>query len=532
MTTFPLIVESKDGQAISQGTGWFIEPTLVATAFHVVGNNLAREFFHQRPQGAQYALQMGAVRNALDPIVFDSASDIALLRSARPGSGGDVLALSDESPARDVAWRGEGYPAFHGGRRFTLSGRVTDVRGQDPGNSLQLLVEQETQVNWEGASGTPVCRAGDDRVIGVVTQMTAGTKTGWAASVESLHSLVSRLREDRVRRGDVAGDWTVGGREDAVRETLQWLGSATMLGVGLLEPLGFGGSRIVDEVLATLRRPKERLLPVRLVPDRSSSSEARLYDKLLSDLKDELTRTTGLVIKDAWWNRMAARRAGDGASDAFDRVVERLLVDHIGAHGRTLVLVLEGLARVEMAQLRRWGYLVRRFQDRGLKVLTWGREELYDLMTRPGEDGLVSAFNDMKAIAVSPLAISKVGDLVEGSGLPKAVLAPKLWQVTQGHPALVAELLGSPRILDSDEGSIENKLLQCMHMNRVSRELSRDEATLKALRGLSKLATTPMRRQWGDVAEERLSWLGIVTDVEGGWRWTAPLMRRLAKELG
>ena len=69
-----------------------------------------------------------------------------------------------------------------------LTGKVTLVRGHHMRQAIQLLVDQGCQVPWDGVSGSAVCCG--DRVVGVITEMTDGANTGWAASVSAVRSLL------------------------------------------------------------------------------------------------------------------------------------------------------------------------------------------------------------------------------------------------------------------------------------------------------------------------------------------------------
>ncbi len=59
-------------------------------------------------------------------------------------------------------------------------------------------------------------------------------------------------------------------------------GSRTSPGVAVLEPLGFQARAVVEDVLRTLQRPGEALLPVRLVPERRTAGDERLYATLFT----------------------------------------------------------------------------------------------------------------------------------------------------------------------------------------------------------------------------------------------------------
>ena len=171
---------------VAQGTGWLLEHNVICTAFHVVGSCADGRWLHQNLAEATYELHgaMGTVQ--LRPLIFDPISDIALLS----GSGLDdvPLPLADAS-RRNVPWQATGFPGFHHGKPFTLSGSVVELQGGESSRTVQLLVNQETEVSWDGVSGAAVLD--DGRVTAVITNVTSGTSTGWGASVSALHGLIA-----------------------------------------------------------------------------------------------------------------------------------------------------------------------------------------------------------------------------------------------------------------------------------------------------------------------------------------------------
>jgi hypothetical protein len=197
-------------RVLAQGTAWLLGPDLAVTAFHVVGKLPARAWLHEIPgsgAGVTYTLRDGERELALDPAICDLGADVAMLRCRELPAAPRVLALLDAAPPKGAGFDAEGYPAFRRGAPFTVSGRITEVRGEVSSTALQLLFDQGTNATWAGLSGSAV-RVGD-RVAGVVTQETTNVATGWAASFEAVRRL-SRF----LGAGDLGG---------AVRELLQKL---------------------------------------------------------------------------------------------------------------------------------------------------------------------------------------------------------------------------------------------------------------------------------------------------------------------
>jgi hypothetical protein len=189
VSAYRLVVHAA-GKPVSQGTAWLLRPDLAVTAFHVVGKSSVRAFLHEAPgSGASvtYHLLDGTGEVPLEPVACDLRADVALLRCQKTLAAPSILALADELPARSTAFHAEGYPAFHGGAPFTISGKIIEIRGDASNTAIQLLVDQETQVSWEGVSGSAL-KAGD-RVAGVITQVTSGAATGWAASALAVRRL-------------------------------------------------------------------------------------------------------------------------------------------------------------------------------------------------------------------------------------------------------------------------------------------------------------------------------------------------------
>ena len=332
-------------------------------------------------------------------------------------------------------------------------------------------------------------------------------------------------------------------RHRVVRSILQHLAHRRKMGVALMAPLGFDARAVVDEVMSRLERPNEPMLPVRLAPDLSSTSEVALYDKLLRDLDAGLRRSGRIAGLDADWRTAVLERTrlqqvqrgiaepGDAFALAIEDVVERLESSKDG----TLLLLLDDLADMSEGQRRRWGFLMNRFRER-LKLLVWGGHELYQLTVEPADVGDSSAFHHLERIDLGQLSDDEVElALTEELGQEDGQrMAPTAHELTGGHPALVRDLVALPRdcLRRAVVEELRGRLLGGPHVNRLRRELGRLGEVEQVLRAFAALDTPTWPREWDNPWAERLKWLGIVTEAEGGgWRWTAPLMKNLAQEM-
>lgn len=522
MSSFRIAVRAAAGD-LRHGTGWLLGPDLAVTAFHVVGESAARAWIHQGPDAdAVYLALIGGAEVRLEPAAFDVQADVALLR-VKEGDTSSVSPLPLEERAVDkaAAWESPAFPEFHGGDRFTLSGSVVDQRGDDARGALQLLIAQGAQVAWNGASGAPVLVGG--RAAGVVTDVTDGTATAWAASSR----VVRRLADGLASGGSWAGLWR--GRSN---EVLSALRDPESKGVALLEPLGFRARQVIDEALGTLRGAGEALLPVVLVPDRGGDSEEHLYDSLRDGMRGELERTLGRPLPAPWRVPFEDNAARPTARDRFEQTLAALLRGPAQQGSRVLVLLVDGLARVPQEQMRRWGELMHKLAYEQWRLVVWGGQVLYELLTKT--DGDSSAFHNLRVVPVKALKPQEVQQLALDrlkTSKPAAVLA----QVTGGHPALVHELLDqyADDVMTGDAEAIRQRVPETVHIDRIRRELQRDADALRELKVLSGNTGEKLPKSAGSRAQDRLKWLGILADGgPGKWVWTAPVMRTLADEIG
>jgi hypothetical protein len=189
MNTYRLLVK-KGKEVKKQGTAWFVRPDLVVTAFHVVGDKASGTWdSSEEDPTVCYELLIGAGSTPLllHPDLCEPKADVALLRPEHSLTT-SILPLSYVVLKDGAGWTGEGYPAFHLGKPFSLSGKVTAVRETDLSVALQLHVDQRTDQTWEGMSGAAVQSEG--RVIGLVTNETSRVDTVWAVPVAVIRELV------------------------------------------------------------------------------------------------------------------------------------------------------------------------------------------------------------------------------------------------------------------------------------------------------------------------------------------------------
>ena len=193
MSSYLLKVRNGDG-VVSQGTGWFVENGLVVTAFHVVGNPAAGGWRHEGEPGIEYRLRISDSEEvSVTPVLFDGEADVALLTVDTPAAY-VPLPLTTASPDHGQTWRAVGFPLLRDGSAIALNGAVSDVNNPASKEALQLTAEQGTDVAWDGLSGAPVII--DGAAVGVMTQMTGGAATLWAASGEAVAKLIERLPYD------------------------------------------------------------------------------------------------------------------------------------------------------------------------------------------------------------------------------------------------------------------------------------------------------------------------------------------------
>ncbi len=334
--------------------------------------------------------------------------------------------------------------------------------------------------------------------------------------------LIRRVRE--LRRPPGSAPVTRLLRTQVVSEIIQNLGSDLLPGVALVEPLGFGARAVVNQVLDALREPQRKVMVVRLVPDRRTDNEARLYGALVRDLRRGLERELNKKKLPPEWSEPFPDPERTPDEETFERTVEMLVAGPVERHGRTLVLVVEQLSRVGAESLRSWAWLISRLSEElPLKVLVWGGRELHDLCTGSMELDYTSPFERLRRRKLEPLTRDEVRELA-AARCGEAGQADVLYRVTGGHPALVGELLetATAELRRGDEAGLRARALHSAHLRRLRAGVERDPAAQDAL---AKMADGDF--EWHDhPGEEILHWLGIVVeDGPSAWKWTAPVIK-------
>ena len=429
MTTYR-IQAMRDEQILERGTAWFVDTQTVVTAFHVVGDPRSGEWLSTRLPGLHYQLLAGDEAILLEPLSADDVADVALLKPTRTLTGIQIFPLAEATLLRPGAtWYSAGFPAFHDGV-FGLSGTVTRSDDTMPAQTLQLTVDQGTQVDWGGISGAPIWI--DQRAVGLITRMTSHANTGWAVSANAIRVLYERPGQASPPQKRVT-------RSDLVRRILQELSKEDIPGVALLEPLRFDARSIVQQVMQHLQDPARHMLVVQLVPNPHTTEATYLYGALYRDLKRGIQQALGAAWSPAWsacFEQVNDTQGRAVAENEFQWVLEALLDGPVRNTYDHLVLIVEGLSTVKTEHVQSWGWLLQRLSG-PLKLLVRGGEELYQLCTSP-EVGLSSVFHQLARLHVEPFSQREVTRLMT-EHLSITNGATILYDLTHGHPALVYE---------------------------------------------------------------------------------------------
>lgn len=511
------------------GTGFLLAPDLLVTAFRVVGDPTTRTWRHEILENASYTIQVdGSLTEVtLEPLVFDPATELALMRCERPVFGLSVLELAPRAPIRDAPWTGQAYPEFLVGS-VELSGTVVELRGDDAASSLRLSIHRGSQMKWRGVPGTPIRSVDTGQVLGVITQLTDETATGWGATMNAVQRLLQKHREG-AQKSRLPRSW-----RRCIDLMVRYLRNERCIGVALLERAGFGAREAADELLRRIRSSDERISPVRLAPDRSSTDEARIYKKLLRGLQIGLKRAPELRITGSFWQQLRSSPGSGEPWEQFQDALEDLLIGPLADNSQRLLLLVDGLARLPHDQVVRWGYMMKGLCDEGLQLVVWGSMELHELTVAPQHGNESSAFHHLERVHLPAFDVEDIEDMtlayLEDD---RPHIAERIHTLTGGHPALVRDVFAMPTgVLDrGGDGEIITRLLGSTHMERLRREVERDERIQRVLRSFVEVTSGSLPREPLSIVEKQMWWLGLVEEAEdGGWKWFAPVMRSLVGE--
>lgn len=219
MTASYRIQAVRDEEILMRGMAWFVDAQTIVTAFHVVGDERSGDWWHTIMPGLDYQLLSGDDIISLAPLAADESADIALLKPSQTPANAQVLKLAEATAIeRGISWHSDSFPAFHHGV-FGLDGSISRIGNGVPAKALQLIVEQGTQVDWSGVSGSPVQI--DRRVAGLITQMTGGTKTG-LGGIGDCHSRVVRKFRTRQSATKIGDSGRYGSSYHTGAEPVRW----------------------------------------------------------------------------------------------------------------------------------------------------------------------------------------------------------------------------------------------------------------------------------------------------------------------
>lgn len=190
------------------GTGWVVKTgmtPLIVTAFHVVGFPKTREWLGESSictPGTRYMLEVNGANLSLQPLLFDAAADVALLKADSIPNNVAALPLGNEFSQLQW-WSAQGFPQLVGDE-ITVIGRATAIDESLGRRALDLFVQEGTQVGWHGLSGSAVVSEG--HVVGVITEELFGTQHLRAASVTSVKRLLALYHAARRLQAMSAGE--------------------------------------------------------------------------------------------------------------------------------------------------------------------------------------------------------------------------------------------------------------------------------------------------------------------------------------
>lgn len=168
----------------SQGTGFFVTPSIVATSAHVIAGVETPKILDS--DGSYYTTQ---------PVLFDSANDFALLRVI--GTEGKPLLIDTTVQGPGTLAALAGYP---GGALTTrgalfvklLRANSYDIYGQSKITRYIYVLAADIE---PGASGEPVVSVQNNKVVGIVFGNSLTQKhTGYALAITPLYQSILTAR--------------------------------------------------------------------------------------------------------------------------------------------------------------------------------------------------------------------------------------------------------------------------------------------------------------------------------------------------
>ena len=173
------------------------------------------------------------------------------------------------------------------------------------------------------------------------------------------------------------------------------------------------------------------------MPQPNTDDEKRLYRTLYRNLVRGLQREFGQPLPALWVNCL--RDDNNIDADDFREVLDDLLNGPIANTQRTLVLAVDGLARMAKDHLQSWAYLMSSLAehpDLALKLFVWGEQELHELCTGSESVMEFSPFHRLKVCKVEPFSQDEVAQRMQGT-FGQTIGVEALYALTEGHPALV-----------------------------------------------------------------------------------------------
>jgi hypothetical protein len=187
-----------------------------------------------------------------------------------------------------------------------------------------------------------------------------------------------------------------------------------------------------------------------------------------------------------------------------------------------LVLLVEGLSRVAQNYLQSWAWLMSRLTSQfALKLVVWGGQELHELCTGTTTVEDTSPFQRLKQIRLGNLSFAEVNRLT-GERCGTTAGAGTLYELTQGHPALVYELLNnaSDELRTNDVANLHARIISADHLKRLKHYIAGNDEIMAVIRRLLE----GDNRRGRSLAEDYLYWLGLIDEYDAGhWRWRAPV---------